>query len=194
MIELGEADWQAEVAALDLAGAIDDIILLDPRHSAAVEAAARLLAPEGTLTLVGDHPLDRPAMLDVGRIHYEFIAYLGCPGPQIDAAFGPSRNRSELRPTGWRGSPAQAGRWGACMCSGRCNWQTVHAPWSPPIAAPRAWRSCSTALRPLAQAHGKTVLCPQPRGRAAAARRPVRRTMRRAAALTTSSSSPPTWR
>jgi homoserine dehydrogenase len=39
-------------------------------------------------------------MLDAGRIHYEFIAYLGCRGPQIDAAFGPERNRSELRAGG----------------------------------------------------------------------------------------------
>ncbi len=88
------------VTALNLAGAIDDAILLDPRHSADVEAAARLLASAGTLTVVGDRPLDRPAMLDVGRIHYEFIAYLGCRGPQIDAAFGPARNRSELRAGG----------------------------------------------------------------------------------------------
>ena len=36
----------------------------------------------------------------MGRIHYEFIAYLGCGGPQIDAAFGPERNRSELRAGG----------------------------------------------------------------------------------------------
>ncbi len=100
VVELGEADWFAAVTALNLAGAIDDAILLDPHHSASVEAAARLLAPEGTLTVVGDRPLDRPAMLDVGRIHYEFIAYLGCRGPQIDAAFGPEHNRSELRTGG----------------------------------------------------------------------------------------------
>ncbi len=100
VVDLEQADWPAAVAALDLAGAIDDAILLDPRQSAEVEAAARLLAPEGTLTLVSDRPLDRPAMLDAGRIHYEFISYLGCSGPQIDAAFGPARNRSELRPGG----------------------------------------------------------------------------------------------
>lgn len=98
--DLAETNWGAAVAALGLAGAIDDVILLDPRHSADVEAAGRLLAPAGTLTIVGDRPLDRPAALDVGRIHYEFIAYLGCPGPQIDVAFGPTSNRSELRPGG----------------------------------------------------------------------------------------------
>ena len=99
-VELAGPDWQADVAALGLAGAVDDIILLNPCSSAAVEAASRLLAPEGTLTLVGDSPLDTAPALDVGRIHYEFIAYLGCRGPQIDAAFGPERNRSELRPGG----------------------------------------------------------------------------------------------
>lgn len=100
VVDLSETDWPAAVAELGFAGAIDDAILLDPRHSVSVEAAAHLLAPEGTLTVVGDRPLDRPAMLDVGRIHYEFIAYLGCRGPQIDAAFGTEHNRSELRSGG----------------------------------------------------------------------------------------------
>jgi threonine dehydrogenase-like Zn-dependent dehydrogenase len=100
VVELAGTDWQASVAVLGLEGAIDDIILLDPRHSATIEAAARLLAPQGALTLVSDRPLDRPAALDVGRIHYEFIAYLGCRGPRIDEAFGPARNRSELRAGG----------------------------------------------------------------------------------------------
>ncbi len=100
VVELVGPDWQADAAALGLAGAVDDIILLDPPGSTAVEVASRLLASEGTLTLVGDSPLDRPAALDVGRIHYEFISHLGCRGPQIDAAFGPERNRSELRAGG----------------------------------------------------------------------------------------------
>jgi threonine dehydrogenase-like Zn-dependent dehydrogenase len=100
VLELEGPDWQAAVAALGIAGAVDDIILLNPGTRNAVEAASRLLAHEGTLTLVGDSPLDGPAALDVGRIHYEFISYLGCRGPQIDAAFGAERNRSELRPGG----------------------------------------------------------------------------------------------
>lgn len=91
--------WPAVVAALGLNGAIDDAILLDPLDSAEVEAAARLLAPAGTLTLIGGAHLARAA-LDAGRIHYEFIAFLGCPGPVIDEAFGPARNRSELRSGG----------------------------------------------------------------------------------------------
>jgi L-sorbose 1-phosphate reductase len=100
VIDLAEVDWPGAVSLLGLAGAIDDAVLLDPQHSAAVEAASRLLAPGGTLTLVGSSALDGHAALDVGRIHYEFISYLGCRGPQIDAAFGPTRNRSELRAGG----------------------------------------------------------------------------------------------
>jgi threonine dehydrogenase-like Zn-dependent dehydrogenase len=93
-------DWQADVAARGLRGAIDDVILLDPRAGEVVEAAAQMLATEGTLALVGTGGLDRPPALDVGRIHYEFIAFLGCEGPLIDAAYGPRRNRSELRARG----------------------------------------------------------------------------------------------
>jgi threonine dehydrogenase-like Zn-dependent dehydrogenase len=99
IVELG-GDWRAEAAARGLVGAVDDVILLDPRQGAEVEAAAQLLATEGTLAVVGTGGLDRNPALDVGRIHYEFIAYMGCEGPLIDAAYGPVRNRSELRAGG----------------------------------------------------------------------------------------------
>jgi hypothetical protein len=98
VVDLGVSGLDA-AAAQGLAGTIDDIILLNPPVSEIVEAAARLLAPEGTLTLVSGTAL-ASAALDVGRIHYEFISFLGCPGPLIDDAFGPVRNRSELRAGG----------------------------------------------------------------------------------------------
>lgn len=78
----------------------DDIILLNPRRALDIAEAARCLAQQGTLTLVGDQPLDGRVSIDVGRIHYEPIAFMGCTGPDIAEAFGPQRNRSELRPGG----------------------------------------------------------------------------------------------
>ncbi|NTW00365.1 MAG: alcohol dehydrogenase catalytic domain-containing protein, partial [Oscillochloris sp.] len=78
----------------------DDIVLLDPRSVEAVSAAARQVSRRGTLALVGHTPLDGPVAIDVGRIHYDYIAYLGTRGPDIAAAYGAARNRCELRPGG----------------------------------------------------------------------------------------------
>ena len=78
----------------------DDIILLDPQRAAPVAAAAGRLLPRGTLNLVTPRALDGPVAVDASRLHYEQWSLLGCPGPAIDAAYGPARNRSEVRPGG----------------------------------------------------------------------------------------------
>jgi threonine dehydrogenase-like Zn-dependent dehydrogenase len=78
----------------------DDIVLLDPRSAAAVSAAAQLIARRGTFNMVGRAPLDGLATIDVGRIHYDYTAYLGNPGPDIAASYGEAHNRSDLRADG----------------------------------------------------------------------------------------------
>ncbi len=78
----------------------DDIILLDPRRAEVVAAAVESLAPYGSLNLVTAQPLDGPAAVDMGRLHYQHLALLGCPGPDVAQAYGLRRNRSELRPGG----------------------------------------------------------------------------------------------
>ena len=78
----------------------DDVVLLDPRSADAVSAAARLIARRGTLNLVGRTRLDGPPQIDVGRIHYDYTAYVGTTGPDIAAAYGEARNRCELRAGG----------------------------------------------------------------------------------------------
>ena len=155
-------DWQAAVAALGQAGVVDDIILLNHRNSDAVEAASRLLAPEGTLTLVGDSPLDRPAALDVGRIHYEFISYLGCRGPQIDAAYGPDRNRSELRPRGVTWIAGAGGPMGRMHVQRAL--QLAHGPRAVVATNRGAARLAELAdtFGPLAQARGKEFFALNP--------------------------------
>lgn len=77
-----------------------DIVMLDPRSAAAASEAARLIARRGTLNLVGRTPLDELVRIDVGRIHYDYTAYLGNPGPDIAASYGEARNRCDLRPGG----------------------------------------------------------------------------------------------
>lgn len=78
----------------------DDIVMLDPRSAETVGAAARLIARRGTFNLVGQHPLDNRPQIDLGRIHYDYTAYLGTPGPEISTAYGEARNRCELRAGG----------------------------------------------------------------------------------------------
>lgn len=78
----------------------DDIVALDPRSAKTVGAIARLIARRGTLNLVGQTPLDGLVQADLGRLHYDYIAFLGNPGPDIAASYGERRNRCELRPGG----------------------------------------------------------------------------------------------
>jgi threonine dehydrogenase-like Zn-dependent dehydrogenase len=78
----------------------DDIVLLDPRSAEAVSVAAKQVARRGTCNLVGRVPLDGMPQIDVGRIHYDYTAYVGAPGPDIAAAYGEARNRCELRAGG----------------------------------------------------------------------------------------------
>ncbi|MFN8457194.1 MAG: alcohol dehydrogenase catalytic domain-containing protein [Anaerolineae bacterium] len=102
-VEVVVADGCAgETLRAELTGGtgFDDIILLDPRQADIIAASANCLATRGVLNLVSPVPLDRPVSIDVARLHYESISYLGCPGPDLAAAYGPAKNRSELRPGG----------------------------------------------------------------------------------------------
>ena len=78
----------------------DDIVMLDPRSAEAVSAAAKLIARRGTFNMVGETPLDGRPQIDVGRMHYDYTAYLGNRGLDIAASYGEARNRCELRAGG----------------------------------------------------------------------------------------------
>ncbi len=78
----------------------DDIVVLDPRSAAAITAIAGQIARRGTMNLVGETALDGPVQADVGRLHYDYIAFVGTRGPDIAASYGEARNRCELAPGG----------------------------------------------------------------------------------------------
>jgi threonine dehydrogenase-like Zn-dependent dehydrogenase len=88
------------VAELTGGQGFDDIIILDPRSATQIGAAAPHLARRGTLNLVGPEALDGPVATDLGRLHYDYLAFIGNPGPDIAASYGEARNRCELRPGG----------------------------------------------------------------------------------------------
>lgn len=78
----------------------DDIVILNPTSAEIVGQIARLIARRGTCAMVGTRPLDGLVLVDLGRLHYDYIAFLGTQEPDIAAAYGEARNRCDLRPGG----------------------------------------------------------------------------------------------
>lgn len=78
----------------------DDIVMLDPRSAETVSEVARHIMRRGTLNMVGETPLDGLVNADVGRLHYDYIAFIGCQGPDISGSYGEQRNRCELKKGG----------------------------------------------------------------------------------------------
>ncbi len=127
----------------------DDIILLGRPAPELVEAASVALGREGALVLVTDEPLPRPVEIDLGRIHYDYVRYLGCRGPDISEAYSSSRN-PRLAAGGKvlivgggvarSSSSAAAGRWARCMFS--LLWKVPTGPrwWWPPTLRRAAWQ------------------------------------------------------
>lgn len=74
----------------------DDIVVLDPRSSDTVSEIAYHIARRGTINMVGQRSLDGLVNTDVGRLHYDYIAFVGNRGPDIAASYGEERNRCEL--------------------------------------------------------------------------------------------------
>lgn len=78
----------------------DDIVMLDPHSADMVGKVAKYIARRGTMNMVGKTPLDGLVDTDVGRLHYDYIAFIGNQGPDIAASYGEQRNRCELSPNG----------------------------------------------------------------------------------------------
>lgn len=97
---IGPEDYPAVVDELTGGVGFDDIVMLDPRSAATVGAVARHIARRGTLNMVGQTALDGLVDTDVGRLHYDYTAYIGGRGPDIAASYGEVRNRCDLRPQG----------------------------------------------------------------------------------------------
>jgi D-arabinose 1-dehydrogenase-like Zn-dependent alcohol dehydrogenase len=90
----------ASLDAAIAAGPFDDVIVLGRHDPATVARAGDAVGFRGTINLVSDRPLDGPVEIDVGRLHYHYVAWLGTSGTDVAAAYGEDRNRAELRPGG----------------------------------------------------------------------------------------------
>ena len=98
--DIGPDDYEGLADELTDGIGFDDIVMLDPRSAATVGAVATHIARRGTLNLVGQTALDGLVDTDVGRLHYDYTAYLGGQGPDIAASYGEARNRCDLRSKG----------------------------------------------------------------------------------------------
>ena len=78
----------------------DDIVMLNPSSARVVGRVARFIARRGTLNLVGTKHLDGLVQVDFGRLHYDYIAFVGNSSSDIAASYGEARNRCELRAGG----------------------------------------------------------------------------------------------
>lgn len=97
---IGPAAFPALSAEITGGLGFDDIVVLNPRSAEDVSEAAKLITRRGTFNLIGQQPLDGKPLIDVGRIHYDYTAYVGNPGPDIGASYGEARNRADLRAAG----------------------------------------------------------------------------------------------
>jgi len=96
---LSVTDYEALSKELTEKG-FDDIVMLNPTSAEVVGQVARFIARRGTLNLIGTKPLDELADVDLGRLHYDYIAFVGNNSTDIATSYGEERNRCELRPGG----------------------------------------------------------------------------------------------
>ena len=97
---LTPADYESLNKELTDSVGFDDIVILNPTSADTVGQIARLIARRGTCNLVGTKPLDGLVQVDLGRLHYDYIAFIGTNGTDIAASYGEARNRCELRAGG----------------------------------------------------------------------------------------------
>lgn len=97
---LAISDYEALSKEITGGAGFDDIIVLNPTSASAVGEIARHIARRGTCNLVGSKPLDGLVQVDLGRLHYDYIAFIGNNSLDIAASYGEARNRCELREGG----------------------------------------------------------------------------------------------
>ena len=78
----------------------DDIVVLAQTSADLIEELAKVLAYRGMMTMVGTEPLDGLPLIDVGRLHYHYTAFVGTSSPDLAAAWGEERNRAETKSGG----------------------------------------------------------------------------------------------
>ncbi len=113
VLDLEDADFAARVRAWALKAGIevqrgaanpssdetsyDDIVVLG-KSIGLVERAASRLAKGGILNMATPAPFPRPGQVDIGRLHYDHLMFVGTTDPDLSRAYIPVR--SQLKPGG----------------------------------------------------------------------------------------------
>jgi NAD(P)-dependent dehydrogenase (short-subunit alcohol dehydrogenase family)/threonine dehydrogenase-like Zn-dependent dehydrogenase len=96
--ERGDLDSIPSLAA-DLAGKIDDLVFLGAPRPTSVPDAMTALGKRGIVNILSEKPVEGPAGIDIGRIHYENWTVVGAPSRDLAAGYR-TGVRSELKPGG----------------------------------------------------------------------------------------------
>ena len=88
---------QGAVAASNLP--FDDVLVLDG-EATEVDAVSPLLSNGGVLSIARAAPMSDPIHMDLGRIHYDHIVYVGTTSTDLDAAYQRTPVRCSLKPKG----------------------------------------------------------------------------------------------
>ncbi len=94
------SDYESLTKELTEGKGFDDIVMLNPASAEVAGNVARFIARRGTLNIVGIKALDGLTSVDLGRLHYDYIAFVGNSTTDIAASYGEARNRCELRAGG----------------------------------------------------------------------------------------------
>ncbi len=82
----------------ELAGESFDDVICFGANAARIEALQDLMAPRATIDVVlGGNRLDRPVAIDVGRIHYDLLRWVGTPGDSAADGYSHVPASGELR-------------------------------------------------------------------------------------------------
>jgi threonine dehydrogenase-like Zn-dependent dehydrogenase len=102
VIEIGQLSAESVKALSEErtgAQGFDDIIVLGTPDPDLAEALATHVARNGVMAIVANKPMERPVQIDVGRVHYDYIDFVGTNTGRVADAYSKSRD-SELVPNG----------------------------------------------------------------------------------------------
>lgn len=93
---LSVADYDALSKEITDGKGFDDVVVLESTDAAQITEIARLVARRGTMNLLGTERLNGLVDADVGRLHYDYVAFIGNAGTDISDSYGEARNRCDL--------------------------------------------------------------------------------------------------
>ncbi|WP_220721309.1 alcohol dehydrogenase catalytic domain-containing protein [Agarivorans litoreus] len=99
--DINASNLEQAVAEFTDGVGFDDIVVLAPQSADELTSIAKYVARRGTMNMVGKKPVDGLVNADVGRLHYDYVAFIGNSGVDVADSYGEQRNRCDLRKDGF---------------------------------------------------------------------------------------------